>query len=322
VFYRRKILLGLLEAFGGSLTKTDCQKLLFLFCSRRGKNYYDFFPHKHGNFSLVLSQDRNRLVDLGLLTSHSDFQLAGNSAYLEQIEKIDLNALQTLVEEVGNLRGEGLIRKIYLEFPHYTSRSQIVKSLLNHEEYELMRHTWNTDNTPCLFTIGYEGLSVDAYLDMLVSNNITTLIDVRKNPISMKYGFSKTKLAEYTRIAEIAYIHLPDLGISSNLRKDLDSPVAYQNLFDLYFSQILPQQKNALTRLKSIINEGERVALTCFEADHQFCHRHKVTQYLQNDPHFNIPIVHLGKHDLCSANFLNNPPSHGLWNENKLYSSL
>ena len=313
MFYRRKILLALLEAFGGSLQKTDCQKLLFLFCSRRGKNYYDFFPHKYGNFSIVLSQDRSRLADLGLLISHSDFHLKDDCTYLSQIDKQDRSVLHALVKEVGNLRGEKLIRKIYLEFPHYTSRSQIADKVLGLEEYERVSHTWNSEETPCLFTIGYEGLSIDAYLDILVSNNVSTLVDVRKNPISMKYGFSKGKLTEYTKAAGISYIHIPDLGIPSHLRKELNSPKAYQDLFDLYSLQILPQQKEAIEGLKSITNDRKRIAITCFEADHQFCHRHKVTEYLENDSDFNIPIVHLSKKDLCSTNSFSKPLLHGLW---------
>jgi hypothetical protein len=31
MYYRRKILLALLEVFGGSLPSTDCEKLLFAF---------------------------------------------------------------------------------------------------------------------------------------------------------------------------------------------------------------------------------------------------------------------------------------------------
>src|SRR5690349_23142531 len=69
---------------------------------------------------------------------------------------------------------------------------------------------------------------------------IKVLVDVRKNPISMKYGFSKTKLAEYTRIAGITYIHIADLGIPSDLRQDLHNQESYQRLFDVYFTQILP----------------------------------------------------------------------------------
>src|SRR5262245_23547780 len=118
VFYRRKILLALVELFGGTLAKTDCQKLLFLFCMRRGKNYYEFYPYKYGNFSFFLAQDNIRLADLGLLASHNDFQVKSDQSYLNQIETTDLRVLHSLLAEVGSLRGEALIRKIYLEFPH------------------------------------------------------------------------------------------------------------------------------------------------------------------------------------------------------------
>lgn len=45
--YRRKIILALIEVFGGSLPSTDCEKLLFTFCQQTCKNRYDFFPYKH-----------------------------------------------------------------------------------------------------------------------------------------------------------------------------------------------------------------------------------------------------------------------------------
>jgi uncharacterized protein (DUF488 family) len=321
MFYRRKILLALLEAFGGSLTKTDCQKLLFLYCERREKNFYDFFPHKYGNFSLILSQDRHRLADLGFLTSHSDFQLKEDQSYLHQIDTKDRIALQTLVVEVGNLRGEELIRKIYLEFPHYVSRSQIANKVLTNTELEKVSIAWNSNKAPCLFTIGYEGLSIDAYLDILVSNSVAVLVDVRKNPISMKYGFSKTRLTEYTKIAGISYIHIPDLGITSDLRKELNSPAAYKKLFDFYASQILPEKKDALEHLKTISENAGRIAITCFEADHQFCHRHKVTEYLEADPSFATSVVHLGKNHICDTGSISKPLQHGLWDKNTLYSS-
>ncbi len=322
MFYRRKILLSLIEAFGGLLSKTDCQKLLFLFCLRRGKNYYDFFPHKYGNFSMILSQDRSRLADLGFLTSHSDFQLKDSHSYVDQIEKKDRLALEALVSEVGDLRGEELIRKVYLEFPHYVSRSQIAPKILERSEYEQVSQSWNHTTSPCLFTIGYEGLTIDAYLNILVSNNIAVLVDVRKNPISMKFGFSKTRLSDYTRIAGIAYTHIPDLGIPSNLRQELNSKAAYKNLFDYYSSQILPTQKDAIERLKAIVQDYGRVAITCFEADHQFCHRHKVTEHLEGDLNFNTPIIHLHRNYLHSLVSSDKSSSYGLWNENRVYSSI
>jgi Protein of unknown function, DUF488 len=63
--------------------------------------------------------------------------------------------------------------------------------------------------------------------------------------------------------------------------------------FDYYFSQILPDQMEAIEKLKMILHDHGRVALTCFEANHQFCHRHKIIEYLENDPYYNTPVTHL-----------------------------
>jgi uncharacterized protein (DUF488 family) len=322
MYHRRKILLALIEAFGGTLTKTDCQKLTFLFCTRRAKNYYDFFPHKYGSFSLILAQDKIRLTDLGLLTSDNDFQINEDHSFLNQLDIKDRSFLHDLMAEIGNMRGEKLIRKTYLEAPHYVSRSLIARQILKDTEYEQISNTWEKEVAPGLFTIGYEGLSVDAYLDLLISNNIKVLVDVRKNPISMKYGFSKTKLTEYTKLAGIIYIHIPDLGIPSDLRQDLKSAESYQKLFDLYATQILPNHLEAIGNLKRIVSTNERVAITCFEANHHFCHRHKVTEYLENDPNFHFPIAHLHKERSNTIEKQNTSRQHGLRSENTLYSSI
>ncbi len=295
MFYRRKVLLALLEAFGGSLKRTDCQKLLFLFCQRRGKNYYDFFPYKYGSFSFLLHQDKNRLADLGILAELDIFQLKEDQTFTEDIFVQDRQTLQALVQEIGSLRGEKLIRKVYLEFPYYASRSNIVSEVLKQDDYRRISGVWNTDQSPCLFTIGYEGLSIDAYLNLLLSNNISILIDVRKNPISMKYGFSKSRFAYYLQKAGILYVHLPELGIPSSLRQNLKTLNAYEKLFDHYLSCILPEQSEAIKKIQTILSENKRVVITCFEANYRFCHRHKIIEYLVADPGFNIPTVHLDK---------------------------
>lgn len=295
MFYRRKILLALLEVFGGSLAKTDCQKLMLLFCSRRGKNYYDFFPYKHGNFSLLLVQDWNRLIDLGHLAKQDELRLSEGQSYCKQLQAEDRLALQTLVAEVGNVRGEELIRKVSLEAPYYASHSEIAEKVVKREEYQLTRQNIKNNDPSYLFTIGYEGLSIDAFLNMLLANNILALIDVRKNPISMKYGFSKTRFANSVKLAGLLYFHLPDLGVPSALRQDLQSSLAYQKLFEHYSREILPNQKEALEKLKSIIKEQKRVAITCFEADYHFCHRHKIAEYAEQEPSFGVSVIHLQK---------------------------
>jgi uncharacterized protein (DUF488 family) len=309
MFYRRKILIALLEAFGGSLTKTDCQKLIFLFCLRRGKNYYDFFPYKYGNFSFLLYQDWNRLMDLGYLVKQNNFQLSDTRPYLEPLQREDRLVLRSLVSEVGSLRGNKLIRKVYLEIPYYASRSEIAEKILKVDEYRMIKQMENKSDFSCLFTIGYESLSIDAFINILISNSIVALVDVRKNPISMKYGFSKTRFADYINLAGLSYFHIPELGVPSELRKDLKSVAAYHKLFEYYSTAILPNQKDALEKLKSIIKDQKRVAITCFEADYHLCHRHKIAEYVEREPSFGVPVVHLQKNCTCT--------NHTMYNYNK-----
>ena len=89
MYYRRKILLALIEVFGGSLQSTDCEKLLFNFCQQTGKNHYDFFPYKFGPFSFLSYYDKRRMIDLGLLKQADDFQLSTKHSYLTELTPVN-----------------------------------------------------------------------------------------------------------------------------------------------------------------------------------------------------------------------------------------
>ena len=85
-----------------------------------------------------------------------------------------------------------------------------------------------------LFTIGYEGLSVEAFTNALLKNDVRLLCDVRKNPLSRKYGFSKSLLEHIMGTVGIEYIHFPDLGIESSRRSSLETQEDYKSLFVNY----------------------------------------------------------------------------------------
>jgi len=293
VYYRRKVLLSLVEAFGGVLRRTECLKLLFIFCEQTKKNHYDFFPYKYGGFSFLVYEDKERLTELGFLKNTASLQLCTPQSFLEQLKLEDRLILQSMSARLTNLRGKALIRQVYLDYPHFACRSEILTSVLSQEEVEKVGLWWNKDLSKALFTIGYEGLTIDAYLNKLISNNINALVDVRWNPNSMKYGFSKAKLRYYVEQAGLRYYHIPDLGIPSSLRKKLETPEDYFSLLQYYQSEILPKQTMAIERIKALLSEHTRIALTCFEANYRFCHRHKITQYLASTPDFNAKVVHL-----------------------------
>jgi len=71
-----------------------------------------------------------------------------------------------------------------------------------------------------LFTVGYEGVTIEVFIANLRANNVECVLDVRELPLSRKRGFSKTQLGQALNDADIRHIHLRELGTpSSPLKK-------------------------------------------------------------------------------------------------------
>jgi uncharacterized protein (DUF488 family) len=118
-------------------------------------------------------------------------------------------------------------------------------------------------------------------LNDLLRSGVTLLCDVRRNPISRKYGFSKGALSNACAALGIRYVHLPELGIASDERRALKGQDDYEALFARYERVVLPRQGRALDQIRGWITAGERVALTCFEHLPERCHRSRVAKALE-----------------------------------------
>ena len=141
-----------------------------------------------------------------------------------------------------------------------------------------------------LFTIGYEGITIEAYINKLIQNDIRLICDVRNNPISRKFGFSKTILSSILQEINIAYVHIPELGIVSEKRKDLKEKADYKTLFNEYKKNL---QKKILyiEKVLDLLSKQERIALTCFEKDPNLCHRHILSQFISDN--YAVKVVNL-----------------------------
>jgi uncharacterized protein (DUF488 family) len=62
-----------------------------------------------------------------------------------------------------------------------------------------------------IFTIGYEGASVPAFIAALRDAGVALVLDIRAAPVSRK-KFSKTPLAQHLSEAGIGYRHMRGLG--------------------------------------------------------------------------------------------------------------
>lgn len=122
-----------------------------------------------------------------------------------------------------------------------------------------------------LFTLGYEGIDQFRFLKVLISREITTVVDVRARPLSRKKGFSKNGLGASCEAIGIGYEHWAPFGcpkpILDQYRIDGDWPS-----YTRKFKKHLPSVSDSIEELASRVLK-ERLCLVCFEADPAYCHR-------------------------------------------------
>ena len=175
-----------------------------------------------------------------------------------------------------------LIRYTYINYPFWATKSSIAEQILSKEEFAQISTRIRSFSEPVLFSIGYEGITLEAYLNKLIINDVKVLCDVRKNAFSQKYGFSKSQLDQACRGVGILYVHIPHLGIESEERQDLRSQKDYDLLFEKYEKLTLVHRDIYINQVKELIAKYKRVAVTCFEKNPAQCHRTRVANKLMS----------------------------------------
>lgn len=291
MYYRRKVILALIERFGGELKPTDFQKLMLVFTRRQQKPAFEFVPYKYGAFSFQVRADKQTMIKYGQLKDEKNWVFAAEESFIPQLKKTDRQILEDVWKHFNQLSTESLVKHTYKEFPFYATRSEIAEKVLDSEELQLVEMARPNNLTKKLYTIGYEGITAEEYMNKLYLKNIRLLVDVRKNSYSMKYGFSKSQLRGMCEKMGIRFMHIPELGIDSDKRKNLESVNDYEVLFNDYETKTLPEREEQLSSLNDLFKVHERIAITCFEKEHTSCHRHKISELLQKD--YGVPIEHL-----------------------------
>jgi uncharacterized protein (DUF488 family) len=138
------------------------------------------------------------------------------------------------------------------------------------------------------YTIGYEGMTIEAFIASLRAQRIAHLVDIREVALSRKKGFSKTALSEHLERVGIRYSHVRALGCPKQIRDQY----RVDGNWDRYthaFAAYLGSQTAAIGELIRTMT-ADRCSLMCFEADYTLCHRSLVAHELGGT------IVHLTAH--------------------------
>ncbi|SIT95438.1 Uncharacterized conserved protein, DUF488 family [Epilithonimonas bovis DSM 19482] len=294
MFYRRKIILGMLEVFGNELEKIRLQKLLFLLSKNQIKPEYDFIPYKYGCYSFSANADLTAMVRQGiLLESEANFAKNDEVEYFKALKLSDQKKIQELKESYGKMNANSLMKHTYINFPFWAIKSLKAKEILDEKYYEKVLNAIPKSEKTTLFTIGYEGISLEEYLTRLVRNDVKILIDVRRNPLSMKFGFSKTLLQRYCNALDIEYLHFPEVGIESDKRQELNNQSDYDKLFENYKECNIPNTLETQNKILDLLKSKKRIALTCFEADICQCHRKHLAEALHSNQSFSFDVKHI-----------------------------
>jgi uncharacterized protein (DUF488 family) len=143
----------------------------------------------------------------------------------------------------------------------------------------------------CAYSLGYEGMSLDRYVDVLKDRGISVVIDVRETPWSYKRGFSKKPLAERLNSEGILYVHLKSAGNPSKNRK---MGLPQQKVIALY-KEHLEINPSCLSEILHLITETSHiggVCLLCFEQKPHECDRKVILDKLA-DQSRELIICHL-----------------------------
>lgn len=125
---------------------------------------------------------------------------------------------------------------------------------------------------PKLFTIGYEGATVDAFIDTLARAGVKTLVDVRAVPQSRKPGFSKRGLAAALAERGIGYRHLQRLGTPAEGRNAARAGDTVR-MRRVYLDHL--EAADAQAEMAMLVDQARESpsALLCFERQPAECHR-------------------------------------------------
>lgn len=129
--------------------------------------------------------------------------------------------------------------------------------------------------TKTIVSVGYEQRDIADLIDLLTSQQVELLVDVRLNAISRKPGFSKTALAAALQGAGIEYRHQRELGNPKSNREPFRrGDRSARRRYEEHLRDGPGHVYGELVELAASV----RLALLCYEREHEICHRSCITE--------------------------------------------
>lgn len=130
------------------------------------------------------------------------------------------------------------------------------------------------DTTPLnLYTLGYQGVDVNTYVQKLKIAGVGIVADVRETPWSHKRAFCKNILSFELSKAGIGYVHVKSAGNPKENRRSAPDITECLRRYKDYLRSNPDGVIDLVEVVRRAASQNQSVCLTCFEKDVHDCHR-------------------------------------------------
>jgi uncharacterized protein (DUF488 family) len=131
-----------------------------------------------------------------------------------------------------------------------------------------------------VFTLGYQGLDLGAYIRELVKVGVGTVLDVRETAWSNRPDFVKSSLQQGLDAAHINYVHVRRAGNPSRIRKAAKSSEECLSEYRRYLGGNLAAADELYSFVRMASERGRPACLLCYERNPRECHRSVLVERL------------------------------------------
>jgi uncharacterized protein (DUF488 family) len=143
-----------------------------------------------------------------------------------------------------------------------------------------------------LYTIGFTGKPASRFFELLATNGVERVVDIRLRPGGQLSGFAKGgDLAWFLRrLNDCDYVHLPQLAPSEELLNDYRKDHDWQSYIPRF--EALMDERDIPNALDRASFAAQASCLLCSEATPEQCHRRLVAERLARSwPE--VEVIHL-----------------------------
>lgn len=144
---------------------------------------------------------------------------------------------------------------------------------------------------PIIFTIGYEGRTLDEILEQLRHHDVQLLVDIREAPASKRHGFAKRELEAAARKAGIDYALKREWGNPRRAKGGCDPRRNLSAAMARYTEHLAPHIVEAAAFLEQVLSR--RPAFLCYEAEPFHCHRSRFAALVLPHCHPQPAVYHI-----------------------------